>query len=71
VKVFEMERIGKKIDNYIEHVIICYGKNDFEVMKKESISLLFFASQMMGADNTIRRKEDILEIAENLINQIN
>lgn len=56
MEVFEVERMRKEIDNYIEHIIICHEKNDFEMMKEESISLLFWGSQMIEVNNTIQAK---------------
>ena len=64
VEVFEVERMRKEIDNYIEHIIICHEKNDFEMMKEESISLLFWGSQMIEVNNTIRQRDAILAITE-------
>lgn len=57
MEVFEVERMRKEIDNYIEHIIICHEKNDFEMMKEESISLLFWGSQMIEVNNTIRQRK--------------
>lgn len=59
MEVFEVERMRKEIDNYIEHIIICHEKNDFEMMKEESISLLFWGSQMIEVNNTIRQRDAI------------
>lgn len=70
VEVFEVERMRKEIDNYIEHIIICHEKNDFEMMKEESISLLFWGSQMIEVNNTIRQRDAILAITESLIHRI-
>ena len=70
VEVFEVERMRKEIDNYIEHIIICHEKNDFEMMKEESISLLFWGSQMIEVNNTIRQRDAILAIIESLIHRI-
>lgn len=61
MEVFEVERMRKEIDNYIEHIIICHEKNDFEMMKEESISLLFWGSQMIEVNNTIRQRDGIIE----------
>lgn len=41
MEVFEVERMRKEIDNYIEHIIICHEKNDFEMM--------------IGSDNQLKR----------------
>lgn len=70
MEVFEVERMRKEIDNYIEHIIICHEKNDFEMMKEESISLLFWGSQMIEVNNTIRQRDAILAITESLIHRI-
>lgn len=70
MEVFEVERMRKEIDNYIEHIIICHEKNDFEMMKEESISLLFWGSQMIEVNNTIRQRDAILAIIESLIHRI-
>ena len=40
------------------------------MMKEESISLLFWGSQMIEVNNTIRQRDAILAITESLIHRI-